>query len=358
MAIPLWLNSTNGVPAYDANAMRQAMALGLMYDGRVLGGRQGVRPGGVQLRTELSGSTITVRAGVGAIDPALATTQGPYWLALPVDETHALTPADATNPRRDITIVRVYDTDMDSSGLKLGRSEYLVGVPGPSPVAKDVPAGAFLSGIIDVPAQGSGAPVVTDARRFTVAPGGILPVAAASHVGSGVAGRYRDRLDLGTLERDNGGGWQTIGDPAVFTPWTNFAPTWSNSGSTQPTVGNGTLIGKYKKFGRTAHLTIKLFWGSTTSAGDPNGFWSFGGLPAALNGTITDVVLAGGCWDNSGIALYDCRAQMSNDAANFGILRTFSNDASSGFVRITGTKPFTWASGDYMTFSGTIETQN
>ncbi|OKI52850.1 hypothetical protein [Micromonospora sp. CB01531] len=355
---PLWVNASGGAPAYSANELRQAMALALMYDGRALGGRPGVRPGGNQLRTELAGSTITVRSGVCCIDPGLSTPQGPYWLALPADETHALAAADATNPRKDITIIRVYDHDEDSSGLRLGRSEYLVGQASPTPAAPDVPAGAILSGTIDVPRQGGGAAVVTDGRRFTVAPGGILPVAAAGHVGAAVAGRYRDRLDLNVLERDTGTAWQTIADPTVFTAWTNFTPTWNNTGVAQPVLGNGALVGKYKKIGRIAHVVIKLFWGGTTSAGDPAGYWGFGGFPAALNGTVTDIILSGACWDSSAVGLYDARAQLSNAADQFGIVRTFTTTPATGAARISSTVPFTWAAQDYLYLSGTIETQS
>lgn len=271
MADPLWINADAGAPAYSANDMRQAMALALAYDGRLLGARQGVRPGGDQLLTSLSVATITVKAGVCCIDPGLSTPQGPYWVAIPADETHTLQAADATNPRKDITIARVHDHDEDASGLRLARTEYLVGVPAASPVEPAVPVGAIRLATIDVPASGGGSAAITDRRPYTVATGGILPVRAASDIAAGVAGRYRDRLDTAMLERDSGAAWVTVADPAVFTAWMSYIPAWTASVS-NPAIGNGTIVGKYKLVGKTCHFYIIITMGTTTTYG--SGYWS------------------------------------------------------------------------------------
>lgn len=172
---PLWINASAGAPAYSANELRQAHVLPLQYNGRVFGGRAGVRPGGNALQTSIAGSTITVRAGVACVDPGLTTTQGSYWVALPADETHSLTAA-AGQPRKDITVLRVYDHDEDSSGLRTARSEYIAGTPAGSPSEPAVPSGAMKLSTIDVPASGGGSPVVTMNFAWTVATGGILPV--------------------------------------------------------------------------------------------------------------------------------------------------------------------------------------
>lgn len=211
MADPLWIDADAGAPAYTAAELRQAMALALMYDGRAMGARQGVRPGGDQLAVSLDGATITVAPGVCCVDPGLSTPQGPYWVAIPTAEHHELDPAHATNPRKDIVVVRVYDDSEDSSGLRLARSEYIPGTPDPSPSEPATPTGAIRIATIDVPASGGGAPAVTDRRPYTVAAGGILPVASDAELAAGVAGRYRHRLDTGQLEWDTGAGWRTVG---------------------------------------------------------------------------------------------------------------------------------------------------
>src|SRR5690606_19396393 len=161
-------------------------ALGVMYDGRNLGARQGVRPGGTQLQVSLAGSTLTVQPGVACVDPGLSSVQGPYWVALPVAEQHTLQVADSSNPRKAIVVLQVYDHDEDSLTMRLARTEYLPGMPGPSPSAPTVPPGAIRLATVDVPQSGGGNPAVTNDAPLTVAPGGILPVRSAGDLLPGV----------------------------------------------------------------------------------------------------------------------------------------------------------------------------
>lgn len=49
-------------------------------------------------------------------------------------------------------------------------------------------------------------------------------------------------------------------------PWTSYAPTWG-AGGTNPTLGNGTLTGRYALIGKTCHIAIRLVPGSTTTFG-------------------------------------------------------------------------------------------
>lgn len=212
MADPLWINANAGAPAYTAAELRQAMALALQYNGRAMGARGGVRPGGTQLQVSLAGSTITVQPGVACIDPGLTTPQGPYWVALPAAETPGpLAAADATNPRKDIVIARVYDNDEDSSGLRLARSEYIAGTAAASPAEPAVPAGAIRLATIDVPAS-PGAAAVTDRRPFVVGSGGILPVRDQTERDalSGYSGLHVWRIDLRRIEYHDGSGWKEI----------------------------------------------------------------------------------------------------------------------------------------------------
>ena len=54
--------------------------------------------------------------------------------------------------------------------------------------------------------------------------------------------------------------------------WTAYTPTWTG-GVTNPTLGNGTLTGFYKKVGRTVVWRMRLTIGSTTNVG--SGSWRF-----------------------------------------------------------------------------------
>jgi hypothetical protein len=246
MADALWTNSVGGVPAYTANELRQAMALAVMYAGRNMGGRAGVRPGGNQLSVSLAGSTITVQPGVAYVDPGLSVPQGGYWVALPGAENPTggpLAAADATNPRKDIVVLRVYDDDEDSSGLRLARSEYIAGVANPSPSAPAVPAGAMRLATIDVPAS-PGAPVVTVDCPYTVAAGGLLPVRtqaerdalnAVAYDGLGVW-----RRDLKRIQVWDAAAWRTC---AVESTAVSVEAEQLTDGTTASATFTATLTG-------------------------------------------------------------------------------------------------------------------
>jgi hypothetical protein len=64
------------------------------------------------------------------------------------------------------------------------------------------------------------------------------------------------------------------------TTWTAYTPTFTAS-TTNPSIGNGTLLGSYWQFGKLLAFNIEVGWGSTTSIG--SGVYSFG-LPVACVG--------------------------------------------------------------------------
>lgn len=68
---------------------------------------------------------------------------------------------------------------------------------------------------------------------------------------------------------------QTQMDTKYATPtsWTTYTPTWGGSGGT-PSIGNGTLAGRYIRFGPMVHVNIMLWWGSTTTANSAT-IWYF-----------------------------------------------------------------------------------
>ncbi|MFF3300975.1 hypothetical protein [Streptomyces sp. NPDC002908] len=53
---------------------------------------------------------------------------------------------------------------------------------------------------------------------------------------------------------------------SMFDAWSTYTPTWTSSG-TNPSLGNGTLTGRYIKIGRTCTASILLTTGSTTTYG-------------------------------------------------------------------------------------------
>lgn len=187
----------------DGAETRRGDAAMVMANGTAAGSRSGVRPGDPGLTVTLAGSVINVSAGVAMIG---YTGQGVYRVALPASASPgSVTAAHATLARVDLVYLRVWDNAVDGAGLAKGDVVYLAGTAAASPVAP-TPAGTMVYmplATIAVPASGGGSPSVSTAvRPVTVAPGGIVPDAAAS--GSYV-GQYRDNGS--GLQRWSGSAW-------------------------------------------------------------------------------------------------------------------------------------------------------
>lgn len=52
----------------------------------------------------------------------------------------------------------------------------------------------------------------------------------------------------------------------TFVPWTTYTPIWTSTG-TQPSIGNGSLTGRYVTLGATIVGELRLNFGSTTTRG-------------------------------------------------------------------------------------------
>ncbi|MCA1841913.1 MAG: hypothetical protein LC792_01730 [Actinobacteria bacterium] len=260
MPVDPWIQNTL---TYDGAEVRRVDSMMVMGDGTALGARSGVRPGDPGLTVTLAGSTINVSAGVALIS---RTGQGVYRVALSASTSPGtLQAAHATLARIDLVYLRVWDTDVDASGLRQADAVYLAGTASASPTAP-IPAGTQIYiplATISVPASGGGAASVSTATRpVTVAPGGILPSAVAPP--SPYVGQVWD--DGTNLRRWNGTVWETyLRDPG---PWPTWAPTWTTStGSALPSYGNAQVSGNAVKIGRSVMGTFEIIFGSTTNFG-------------------------------------------------------------------------------------------
>lgn len=265
---PVWEDTL----AYSGHELRRADLMMVMGTGSALDARSGVRPGDPGLTTTLAGSTISVGAGAAIIHQPV---QGVYRAVMGSAWSGTLNAADATYTRIDLVYLRVWDDDVDASGLRQADVVYLPGTASATPSAP-TPSGTQIYlplATITVPPSGGGAASVSTAvRPYTVAPGGILPSSSAPS--SPYTGQpYHNGTDLLIY---NGSGWDTY--QKVPGAWTSYTPTWTTSGTPGPSVGNGTLTGRYQRIGRTITYHINLIAGSTTAFG--TGTCSFA-LPVA-----------------------------------------------------------------------------
>lgn len=322
---------------------RQAEAMSVMTDGTALGSRSGTRPGDPGLTVTLAGTTINYSAGVAAIAyPG----QGVYKVAFPsAGSPGTYTAAHATLNRVDLVYVRVWDNAVDASGFTKGDVVYLAGTPAASPVAP-TPAGTQIYmpiatiTVLSV-ANGGTASVSTAVRPSTVAPGGILPTSTAPS--SPYAGQaYYSGTDLLLW---NGASWDTY----VKTPgaWTSYTPTWTAT-SSNPSLGNGTLLGRYNKVGREVAVHINLVPGSTTTYGSGNYNWALP-FPAASSGCsyiLNAHLLGTDRWAGQMVI----SPGASTTSAFFNLSTT---NARIDFM--TPTRPETFANGSQLRITGVYE---
>ncbi|MEW1803195.1 hypothetical protein ACIGO7_35265 [Streptomyces virginiae] len=273
---PLWLPSTN----YDETELRKMDSALVMADGTALGSRPGIRPGDPGLAVSLSGTTVNVTAGTATL---YRSTQAVYRTQMAATSPGTLAAANASFSRIDLVYLRVWDTAVDSSGFRKADTVYLAGTASASPVAP-TPGGTEIYiplATITVPSTGGGgtgaATVSSAVRQITVAPGGILPVSLAADIAaSGLyAGQVRYNTVNGGLEVWTGSAWEAQGI------WASFTPTWT-AFTTNPTLGNGTLVSRWCRVGRMINWMGTLTLGSTSNGG--TGLWRMSIPVAAASG--------------------------------------------------------------------------
>ena len=130
--------------------------------------------------------------------------------------------------------------------------------------------------------------------------------------------------------------------------WTTYTPTWTATTS-NPSIGDGTLAGRYKAIGKTVAFNIRVMMGTTTTYGSGN--WQFG-LP--INSQSGTNVVVPTTYLNDGVGWY-------YGIANNGYLGGTSNITplygSTTVTPITPTDPFTWGSNDTIAINGTYESE-
>ena len=119
---------------------------------------------------------------------------------------------------------------------------------------------------------------------------------------------------------------------------TTYTPAWTTSG-TAPSLGNGSLLGRYSRTGNLVTVTIEFLAGSTTTFG--TGDFRFS-LPFTSASTIQQVGTARLL--DSGTAYWVGTAVVGASASFLRMFTTTSAAVNSG-------GPFVWASGDNFVLS-------
>ncbi|MGD6761346.1 hypothetical protein ACOKM5_20645 [Streptomyces sp. BH097] len=141
---------------------------------------------------------------------------------------------------------------------------------------------------------------------------------------------------------------------SFFGAWSSYTPTWQAEGGANPTLGNGTIVGRYLKIGRTVDWVVQLTWGSTTAAGGGGGAenWAIG-LPAVPASGFTQRIILVDAFDTSASLHYSATAIYSTTLG--GCFKTMVSNRADNTGIWDSVLPFTWAAGDILYASGRYE---
>jgi hypothetical protein len=131
--------------------------------------------------------------------------------------------------------------------------------------------------------------------------------------------------------------------------WTAYTPTWASDSGT-PSIGNGSITGRYKQIGKTVFFNLKLTYGSTTTGG--TGAWMFGLPVTAYNDNYQFAVSI----LNNGLAWYGAIGNGNYKGSTSYFTVIHQNDtATTVWGGVSSTAPFTFGTGDTVTVSGSYE---
>lgn len=161
---------------------------------------------------------------------------------------------------------------------------------------------------------------------------------------SPVEGMLATIADVDQFTAYSGAAWVTV---ASYGAWSTYTPALASDGGSAPSLGNGTIAGRYAQYGKTIRVYITLLFGSTTSWGSGEVTFSLPVTAATINGNrgTTGTVHA---FDASPAGRYTGTAQLVTTTT---VLMT----SGGGGGAWGATTPITFANGDEISLSITYE---
>lgn len=180
---------------------------------------------------------------------------------------------------------------------------------------------------------------------------GAQNVTSSTHPSTGIyTGKLIYETDTGDVLIWNGVAWVVLSHIGA---WKTYTPIWTTTGST-PSIGNGSLLGRYFQLGRTITVQISLTIGSTTNPGVAGAAWIFTLPVSPLSSGFNIMSLNAFAQHNSGAEIHLGKSIIQ--AGTINLIRSYFPATSTGTVGFTtATFPFTWANTDILSISGTYE---
>jgi hypothetical protein len=240
--------------------------------------------------------------------------QGTYSFFNDVTVNLAVAASDPTNPRRDLVIAQVRDTNHGGAAND-ARLTVVTGTPAAVPADPTVPASCVVLARIAVAAGSTTVlnAAITDLRTFATAIGGVQRCTSTARP-TGVSlfeGLYIDELDTDRTWRYDGTGWTFVGGKhprctvtrsaaQVIANATNTAITWdtesADTDAIHSTVTNTSRLTVPAGMGGLWGIGYTLEWAIAPGAGQRAAWLSINGnttgrlaynLPASMPGTDT-----------------------------------------------------------------------
>lgn len=126
--------------------------------------------------------------------------------------------------------------------------------------------------------------------------------------------------------------------------WEDYTPVWSSTGVTQPSIGNGTLIGRFSRNNKSVTINLFLSGGSTTTWGEVA--WKF--TPPVPTTASSVPIGVGRAFDDSTGNVYVLGLTIAPD----GI---FPITAAQPGAYLSPAAPFAWTTADNLLLSVTYE---
>lgn len=371
--------------------LSQAAMLAPQHGSGALAIRGGIQPtpanAGLQVTQRASPAMfVTVGAGVAFI-PASSAIGGCYVLNNDAAYDVAIASSHPTLSRRDLIVARVYDSEYSGSS-NIAALEAITGSPAGSPVLPATPPGAVALAQVQVNAGASTITNarITDLRSYTTALGGTIPCPSTERPSQPYEGMAIYDTTNNRPQWWNGSSWHSYSDESYLTTsdlasylaangyvtqsyltsqnyltqasisamtWNSYTPVWGAS-TANPSLGNGTIVGRYFRLGKFVTVHISMNMGSSTNIGQGQYSWSIPFNPANPASGAFTYAAGAACLNDSGTGQH------------FGVPYIFDVGGSAGYrIRVLTNStvnsearhnhPFTWSEGDDIVIHMTYE---
>lgn len=332
----------------DHSATGMRAAFGSMIGGATLGAtspRSGVNPMyGNRLQVTGSGSIMQASVNTGMCWVSTGSAwSGAYHCVNDASVNITIAAAHATQYRRDLIIAQVEDTSFGDgvSAWKLAvvQGTNSAGAPAPLPT---VPSRSLILGTIRVdPAITNLSGKVDDSRTYFGGLGAV-PCTNTTNPSSPHAGLIIYEYDTQTLKYYDGSAYQYLSSGAS---WKAYTPSWT-AASVNPSLGNGSITGRYVQLGKQVLVRANITSGTTTTYG--SGQYRIS-LPVNSNTSYGEQYIPCRVYNTS--LVYVGQANIGN--GTYGFLQVHNGGA---ILNVTNTSPSTWSgAGNLFSFEGSYE---